>query len=164
MLLNGGLGQPVAVPTNAVPSNLLPPPSIGMQYQVPEPARGVQVPEPVQERVKETQQKQTGSELFPAAQPSLMPYLGSNDELGNTAMRPDALISTTPWDGLAQQSKYWLSDIGLRYSLKQTVTFVSMTDVKQGSDALSYYTLDFPAKWPFTARPVAVARAGSVRK
>jgi hypothetical protein len=45
VLLNGALGQTVAVPTNAVPANLLPPPSIGLEYQVPQPARGTQVPE-----------------------------------------------------------------------------------------------------------------------
>ena len=35
----------------------------------------------------------------------------------------------------------------MRYGLKQTVTFVAMTDVKQGDDTLAFYTLDFPAKW-----------------
>ena len=147
VLLNGSLGQPVKVPTNAVPANLLPPPRIGLEYQVPQPASGTQVPEAVQERIKEAQRKQTGTELFPAAQPSLTPYLGSSDELGNTAIRPDPLIATTPWDALMQQAKYELSQYGLRYGLKQTLTFVTMTDVKQGNDALAFYTLDFPSKW-----------------
>src|ERR1035438_389158 len=139
VLLQGALGQTVKVPTNAVPANLLPRPGIGLQYQVPQPARGTQVPEAVQERIKEAQQEQTGTELFPAAQPSLMPYLGSSDELGNTAMRPDPLVATTPWDALMQGAKYELSQYGLRYGLKQTFTVVTMTDVKQGSDYLAFY-------------------------
>ena len=146
MLLNGSLGQLIKVPSNAVPANLLPPPGIGLEYQVPQPTRGTQVPEPVQQRLKEAQQKQTGPELFPAAQPSLMPYLGSNDELGNTAIRPDPLIPSMPWDVLMQRVKYELSQYGLRYSLKQTVTVMTMTDVKQGNDYLAFYTLDLPSK------------------
>ena len=146
VLLNGSLGQLIKVPSNAVPANLLPPPGIGLEYQVPQPTRGTQVPEPVQQRLKEAQQKQTGPELFPAAQPSLMPYLGSNDELGNTAIRPDPLIPSMPWDVLMQRVKYELSQYGPRYSLKQTVTVMTMTDVKQGNDYLAFYTLDLPSK------------------
>ena len=147
VLLTGGLSQPVQVSSNAVPANLLPPPHIKMEYQVPEPARGTQVPEPVQARLRQTQQEQIGTELFPAAQPSLMPYLGSSDELGNTAIRPNSLFLDTPWDPLMQRVKYELSQYGLRYSLKQTLTFVAMTDVQQGNDTLGFYTLDFLAKW-----------------
>ena len=47
MLLNGSLGQLVKVLTNAVPSNLLPPSDIGVENQVPQPARGARVAEPV---------------------------------------------------------------------------------------------------------------------
>ena len=147
LLLNGGLGQSVKVPTNAVPANLLPPVGIGLEYQIPQPVRGTQVPEPVQQRLKEAQQQQTSTELFPAAQPSLMPYLGSSDELGNTAIRPDPLIPSMPWDALMQGAKYELSQYGLRYGLKQTLTYLALSNVKQGKDALSLYTLDFPAKW-----------------
>jgi porin len=147
MILNNGLGQIVKVPSNTVPANLVPPPSIGVENQIPQPARGAQVLDPVLQRQQEARQKQTGLELFPAAQPRLMPYLGSADEFGNTAIRPGPLIATTPWDGLAQGAKYWLSQYGLRYSFQQTATFVSMTDVKQGDDALAFYTLSFPAKW-----------------
>jgi len=147
MLLNNGLGQLINVPTNALPANLLPPPGIGVENQIPQPTRGTKVLEPVQQRQQESRQKQSGLELFPAAQPSLMPYLNSNDELGNTAIRPGPLIATTPWDGLAQGAKYWLSQYGLRYALDQTVTFVSLSNVKQGKDELAFYTLNFPAKW-----------------
>ena len=37
VLLNGSLGQLNKVPSNAVPANLLPPPGIGLEYQVPQP-------------------------------------------------------------------------------------------------------------------------------
>jgi porin len=147
LILNNGLGQIVKVPTNTVPANLLPPPSIGVENQIPQPTRGAQILEPVLQREQEARQKQTGLELFPAAQPSLMPYLGGADEFGNTAIRPGALIATTPWDSLAQGAKYWLSQYGLRYSLQQTATFVGMSGVKQGDDALAFYALSFPAKW-----------------
>jgi porin len=147
MILNNGLGQFIKVPTNALPANLLPPPGIGVENQIPQPARGAKVPKPVLQRQAEARQKQPGLELFPSAQPSLMPYLGSEDELGNTDMRPGALIATTPWDSLAQGAKYWISQYGLRYSLEQTATFVGMSGVKQGDDTLAYYTLNFPAKW-----------------
>ena len=165
ILLNGSLGQIVKVPTNALPANLLPRPGIGLEYQVPQPARGIQVPEPVQQRLKETQQKQTNTEFFPAAPPSLMPYLGSSDELGNTAIRPDPLIPRTPWDALLQGAKYELSHYGLRYGLKQTVTFVAMTDVKQGDDTLGLLHTRFPRQMGHcTAPPAAAPPAGSARK
>ena len=147
LLLYDSLGRLVKVPTNAVPSNLLPPPSIGLDRQVPIPARGNPLSEPLQQRLQQAQQTQTGTELFPAVQPSLMPYLASDHEYGNTAVRPDPVIPTTPWGGFMQRAKYSLSEFGLRYAAEQTVTFVSMTDVKQGSDALAFYTFDFPAKW-----------------
>lgn len=147
MLLNGSLGQLVKVPTNAVPANLLPPSDIGVESQVPQPARGAQVADPVLQRQQEAQDRQAAFEFFPAAQPKLMPYLGSLEVLGNTAIRPGALIATTPWDALAQSAKYRLSQYGLSYALQQTATFVTMTDVKQGDNTLAYYTLNFPAKW-----------------
>lgn len=147
VLLNGALGQPVLVPTNAVPPSLLPPPHVGLQNQVPQPVRGMPVPEPVQERVRQTRQQQIGTELFPSALPGLMPYLGADHEYGNTAIRPDPLVPGLPWDDLMQGIKYDLSQYGLRYALEQTLTFVSMTDVKQGSNTLAFYTFDFPAKW-----------------
>ena len=146
LLLQGSLGQLVPVPTNAVPANLLPPPGIGVQNQIPQPARGVSLPAAVLRRLQETQARQTNFEFFPAAQLKLMPYLGAQDEMGNTAFRPDPLIDITPWDALAQSGKYWVSQYGVRYALEQTVTFVSMTDGMRGDHNLGFYTLDFPAK------------------
>jgi carbohydrate-selective porin OprB len=150
LLLDDNLGQLLVVPSNSIPANLLPPAKV---TQIPAPARGAAVSEPVQRRLLKDQEKQTGSELFPSAQPWLMPYLGANDELGNTAIRVDPLISTTPWDGLAQQLKYELSLYGLRYSLKETFTVASMSNVKQGSDSLAFFTFDFPAKWTVYSSP-----------
>lgn len=147
ILLNGALGQPVKVPTNALPAKLLPPPSVGLDHQIPQPARGISLPDAVLQRLHETQARQTNFEFFPATQPQLMPYLGAQDELGNTAIRPDPVFAVTPWDALAQRGKYWVSQYGLRYALKQSATFVSMTDVMQGDNTLGFYTLDFPAKW-----------------
>jgi len=79
------------------------------------------------------------------------------DEYGNTAVQPGALIPYNPLDGLAQDPKYWLSEYGLRYSLDQTLTYVHMTDVVKGDNNLSYYTLDFKAKWAVFDAPGAAA-------
>jgi hypothetical protein len=76
-----------------------------------------------------------------------MSYLAAHDEFGNTAISPGPLISSTPIDVVVQQGKYRLSEVGLRYSLDQTFTFASMTDVMQGDNALGFYTLNFEGKW-----------------
>ena len=86
-------------------------------------------------------------EWFPAAPPYLMPYLYSQDELGNTVARPGPLIDVFPLEPLAQGSKTWLSARGLRYSLAQTFTYSGMTDVMQGDNNLGNYNLDLAAKW-----------------
>ncbi len=69
------------------------------------------------------------------------------DQFGNTALKPGALFPWAPNDVLPQRAKYWASEVGLRYSLQQTVTYVNMTDVMQGDNNLAYYTLAFAAKW-----------------
>jgi len=46
-----------------------------------------------------------------------------------------------------QQGKYWLSEIGFCYSLQQTATFVTMSDVTQGNQSLGFYTMKFQGKW-----------------
>src|SRR5262245_38476720 len=160
-LLTGGLGKLVKVPTNEVPPGLLPPPELGIQSQIPDPARGVPVPHPVLQRLKEGREGKDRFELFPSFQPKLMPYLAAQDEYGNTAFKPGPLIRTTPLDTLVQQGKYWASQYGLRYSLEQTVTFVTMTDVAQGDNALGFYTFDFAGKWAVFNAPNA-ASAGWV--
>lgn len=147
VLLTGSLGRLVRVPTNDVPPGLLPPADMGLNAQIPSPARGIKIPMAVQRRTEENRARQDTFEFFPAAQPELMPYLAAQDEYGNTAFRPDPLIPNTPLDSLVQQGKYWLSAYGLRYSLAQTATFVNMTDVMQGDNVLGFYTFDLAMKW-----------------
>jgi porin len=147
VLLTGSLGHLVRVATNDVPPGLLPPPAMGLNVQIPNPLRGTKIPESVLQRLNEHRAEQDTFEFFPAPQAKLMPYLGAQDEFGNTAFRPDPLIPFTPLDALVQQGKYWSSAYGLRYSLAQTATFVNLTDVMQGDNVLGFYTFDLALKW-----------------
>jgi hypothetical protein len=92
-------------------------------------------------------------QFFPAIQPRVMPYLASFDEHGNTALRPGALWSFVPLDALVQGGKYWLGEHGLRYSLEQGFTGVGMSEVKEGSRSLGFYTFDLKAKWAVLDSP-----------
>ena len=140
------LGRLVKVPTNEVPNpHLLPPPSVGMEKQTPDPVKGASTPPEIQERQATSRKEEF--ELFPSVQPPLMPYLASQDEYGNTAAKHGALFPSVPIEPLVQGAKYWLSENGLRYSLKQTATYVNMTDVMKGDNSLGYYTFDLKAKW-----------------
>jgi porin len=144
MLLLDSLGRVVRVPTNEVPAEFRPPPGIGLERQIPDPTAGSSMPSELLERSR------TGTnefQFFSTSPPPLMPYLASQDDFGNTAIRPDALFFLVPLEGPVQGGKYWLSEYGFRYSLQQTITFVSMTGVKQGDSDLGYYTLNFKAKW-----------------
>ncbi|HWH67937.1 MAG TPA: carbohydrate porin, partial [Candidatus Sulfotelmatobacter sp.] len=49
-----------------------------------------------------------------------------------------------PW---VQGAKYQLSESGLRYSLRQTLSFVGLSGVIQGDRSLEFYTLDWKSKW-----------------
>jgi len=69
------------------------------------------------------------------------------DEYGNTVARPGPLIPDYPLEPLVQGFKYRASEYGLRYSLQQTINFVSLTDVMQGQNSLAFYTLTFKGKW-----------------
>ncbi len=155
VLLTGSLGQLVKVPAKALPPNLLPPPSIGLKSQIPDPPRGAKVSEPVLRRLRESREGKEKFQFFPSVQPQLMSYLASLDELGNTAIRPGALIPSTPLDALVQRGKYWLSEYGLRYSLKQTFTFAGMTNVMEGDNVLGFYTFDLAAKWALFNAPAS---------
>lgn len=84
-----------------------------------------------------------------------MPYLAAQDEYGNTAVRPGALFAFAPFEPWVQAAKYELSSYGLRYSLEQTMTYLTMTDVKQGANTLAYYTFDLKSKWAVFADPDA---------
>ncbi len=155
MLLLDSLGRVVQQPTNALPASLHPPARIGLQDQIPEPTRGSSMPEEIRQRLRRAA---TQFQFFPAVPPPLMPYLASQDDYGNTAIRPGALFSSfAPLEGPVQGAKYWLSDYGFRYSLQETVTFVSMTDVKKGDNNLGYHTFDLKSKWALFNAPAAGA-------
>ena len=143
VLLLDSLGRIVKVPTNELPAELHPPSNIGLKHQIPTPTRGASMSDEVQRRLQEGE---TGFQFFPALPPRLMPYLGSLDEFGNTAIRPGPLIPLAPLEPLVQGGKYRLSEYGFRYSLDQTLTYVSMTDVMKGDNTLEYYTFDLKAK------------------
>ncbi|MEI6084716.1 MAG: carbohydrate porin [Verrucomicrobiota bacterium] len=136
VLYTDSLGRIVQVPTNDVPPELLP--AAGTR-QIPESTRGV--------KLRTDRETNAPCQWFPARQPRLMSYLASNDEFGNTAIRPDPLIRSTPLDAVVQGGKYWLSDYGFRYKLDHTATYVSLTDVTKGDSTLAYYTFDFKSKW-----------------
>jgi len=153
MLLLDSMGRVVTVPTNEVPSALRPAAENGMARQTPDPVAGTSMPREIEQRAREGT---VGFQFFPATPPPLMPYLASQDDYGNTAYRPGALFpSFEPLEGPVQGAKYWLSDYGFRYSLQQTVTFVSMTDVKKGDSTLGYHTLDLKSKWAIFDAPDA---------
>ena len=155
VVLTGPLGEPVTVSTNAVPAGLLPPRGIDLKSQVPTPALGGSVPEPVKQRQEESLEGKEAFRFFPPYQPRLMPYLSSQDQQGNTAIKPGPLIPSTPLDVAVQQAKYRLFEVGWAYSLQQTLTWVSMTDVMQGDHTLGYYTLSWKNKWAVFDAPAA---------
>jgi porin len=157
VVLISPLGSPVTLATNEVPAGLLPPPGMGMKSQVPTPNRGGSVPEPVQQRMEESREGKNELEFFPPYQPRLMPYLASQDEMGNTAIKPGPLLPSSPLDVGVQQGKYWVSEAGLCYSLQQTFTWVSMTDVMQGANTLGFYTFSWQSKWAVFDAPTAGA-------
>ena len=152
MLLLDSLGRVVSVSTNEVPSALRPGAAIGIGNQIPNPTRGSSLPQPILQRVGTNA---PGFRFFPARRPTLMPYLASQDEYGNTAIRPGALFFLTPLEGPVQDGKYRLSEYGFRYSLEQTLTFVSLTDVLKGDSDLGYYTFDLKSKWAVFDAPDA---------
>jgi hypothetical protein len=152
LLLLDSLGRVVSVPTNEVPSALRPAAGMKMEHQIPNPTTGASMPQEIMQRVGAGA---PGFQFFPAQRPPLMPYLASQDEYGNTAIRPGALFFFTPLEGPVQNGKYWLSEYGFRYSLEQTFTFVSMSDVMKGDSDLAYYTFDLKSKWALFNAPEA---------
>lgn len=148
-LLLDEMGRAVEVPTNQLPSALQPS-TTNWINQMPTPVKGASMAPEVMERMRQEPRK---FEWFPATQPLLMPYLASQDEFGNTALRPGALIPFSPLEMVIQPTKYWLSEYGLRYSLQQTLTYVTMTGVDKGANNLGYYTFDFQGKWAVYSAP-----------
>ncbi len=155
ILLLDDLGRLVKVPTNEMPAGLRPPPGINPEHQLPMPIGGTKSPPEIRDRIEQSRQGLEGIQLFPAVPPPLMPYLASQDQFGNTAARPGPLIPIAPLEPMVQKVKYQASEIGLRYSLQQTCTFVGMSDVLQGENSLGFYTLDFKSKWAVFDAPDA---------
>jgi len=147
VLLLDSLGRPVKKPVDSLPQGLRPQSQTELKYQTPTPQRGRKPPEELQEKLESIREGLPAFEWFPAAPPSLMPYLYSQDAFGNTVARPGPLIDVFPFESLAQGSKTWSSERGLRYSLAQTFTYSGMTDVLEGANNLGNYNLDLAAKW-----------------
>jgi len=156
ILLLDSLGRVVEEPTNALPVSLYPPAHLGVQKQIPDPTRGSSQPDKIRQRLS---QVVANFQFFPASPPLLMPYLASQDEYGNTAIRPGPLFPFAPLEPWVQAAKFGLSTYGFRYSLQQTFTGVSLTGVKQGENTLAYYTFDLKSKWTVFDTPQA-ATAG----
>ncbi len=155
MLMLDDLGRTVEVPTNEVPLNLQPPADIGLKRQTPDPIEGVNLPDEVLRRIQEGREGAKGFQFFPAYQIELMPYLAGINDHGNSALRPGALTSYVPLDVPVQGGKFALSAFGLRYSLEQTATYVSLSDPKKGDNSLGFYTFDLKAKWAIFDAPAA---------
>ena len=145
-LLNDRFGNATRVPTNELNSSLYPPASIGLGQQIPDTPKGTPQSDEVRDRILESK---IGRQWLPTTPPVLMPYLANLDEYGNTAIQPGSVFVFEPVVPAAAV-KYALSDVGLRYSLYQSFTMVSMTDVASGASALQYYTATFFGKWAVT--------------
>ena len=158
MLLYNHMGQAVKVPLDSVHPKLRPPSAVGLKYQTPNTHKGVRLPTEVVDKLESIWADLPKFEFFPAAPARTMPYLFSNDQLGNTAVQPGALVDIAPLEPEAQGAKYWLAGHGLRYSLQQTFTYAGMSDVMQGNSNLGNYNLHLPLKWTvFEARGAGTA-------
>ena len=135
-------------PTDSVAEGFRPSSSgIGLKHQTPHTHKGVKLSSEVLEKLEALWADLPKFQAFPQVPPRLMSYLYSNDEFGNTAIRPGALIDVVPLEPQVQGAKYKLSRYGLRYSLEQTFTYASLNDAMQGDKNLGNYNLDLPLKW-----------------
>ncbi len=159
VLLLDSLGRIVVVPREDVPRSLQPRATLGLENQIPNPVKGAATPKEVLHRTESSRAEQQEFRLFPRAQPRLMPYLASMDEFGNTAANPGALVPVFPLESLVQGVKFELSEIGIRYSLQQTFTYVTLSDVMQGADNFALYTFDLQGKWAIFDAPAAGSAA-----
>ena len=156
MLLTNEVGQ--AVQGTNVSQDLRPTSAIGLKYQTASTHKGIKLGREALDKLELMWENLPSFEYFPTAPARLSPYLYSSDELGNTAVRPGPLIDVAPLEPQVQGAKYWLSNYGFRYALKQTFTYASMSDVKQGDSSLGNYNLDLPIKWTlFEARDADTA-------
>ena len=152
LLLTDSLGRTRVVSTNDIHPALLPPTASGSARQIPTAPKGTPQAEEVSRRIRESK---TGRQWLPTTPPNLPPYLANLDEFGNTAIQQGAVWQADPLSQWVQSGKYALSELGLRYTLYQSLTMVSMTDVPAGSSALQYYTATMLGKWAVTELPEA---------
>jgi hypothetical protein len=102
-LLNDALGGEVKLDPGDVPTSLQPPSEVGLGTQIPTPIRGAPLHHDVLGRILELNATLGAWQWFPATPPVLMPYLGSLDEFGNTAIQPGAVFATDPLSERAQE-------------------------------------------------------------
>jgi porin len=145
VILVDSFGHVVGISPSALSPKLLPPQDVGIDRQVPKPAAGRRLPPSLLRRMDSGRERVFT--LFPAVPPALEPYLGAQDELGNTAIRPGPLVDLIPLDPWVQGAKYWLGARGLRYTLDQTFTYTGVPDTPSGSPNMGYYTLKLFTKW-----------------
>jgi porin len=150
LLLIDRFGNAATASTNEVSPSLYPSAPSGLRNQIPHTPSGTPQPEAVRQRIIESK---TGRVWFPPTPPMLPPYLAGSDEQGNTDFQPGALLPNDPLSHYPQALKYWLSDLGLRYSFHQSLSLLSMTDVASGSGALEYYTAGLAGKWAIAEAP-----------
>ena len=141
------LGQAHPVSTNAVARELQPPAAAGLGKQIPAEPKGEPAPDEVTRGIGVSKSEPRDWKWFPATPPVLMPYLASMDEYGNTTVQSGAVFPEDPLSRYPQAAKYWLSNIGLRYSFYQSLTLASLTGTAAGASALQYYTATFNGKW-----------------
>ena len=151
VILVDSFGHAVGIAPEQLPPKLLPPPSVGVERQVPSPARGRRLPSSMLDRMSSGREQQFT--LFPATAPALAPYLAAQDEFGNTAIKPGPLIDFMPMEHLVQGAKYWLGAHGVRYAFDQTFTYTGVPDTPSGSPNLGYYTFKGFTKWAVYADP-----------
>jgi porin len=152
VILVDSFGHAVGVSPQNLPAKLLPPSHVGIERQVPKPAAGRSLPPALLQRMDSGRERTFT--LFPAVPPALEPYLGAQDELGNTAIRPGPLVDIMPAEAWVQGAKYWLGARGLRYTIDQTFTYTGVPDTPSGSPNMGYYTLKAFAKWAAYADPI----------
>ncbi len=140
-------GQLAPLPPDQWPASWRALSTLDLSRQIPTPLPGTRQSGAARERTDAAHQEVSETVIFPAAPPRLAPYLANLNETGNTALRSGSLLPRDPFGKIAQETKFRLSDIGLRYSLEQSVTSASLGNAQQGESALSFYTFDLNAKW-----------------
>lgn len=83
--------------------------------------RGVPTPPMV---LNQNESHDTG--WFPSQPATMMPYLDSTYTFGNTCIRPNAWIDSTPWDTGMQRIKTAASKVGLQYTWHHGINYTGL--------------------------------------